>query len=183
MTTSRACPNREKHSVPLVQGTEPRRILAFGDGICRPPLESQYGLRSKTSAETAGFEGYQISWRTDPATSWRRERDSNPRYGFPYTHFPGVRLQPLGHLSSTRAATSNPAAGFCKPLSGPARTFPQALVWVWESPRAVQRPARTAASIGPPQTGARMTLRTLRFTRATEGWAKFKRRAQRPRDP
>jgi hypothetical protein len=30
---------------------------------------------------------------------WRRERDSNPRYGFPYTHFPGVRLQPLGHPS------------------------------------------------------------------------------------
>ena len=26
---------------------------------------------------------------------WRRERDSNPRYGFPHTHFPGVRLQPL----------------------------------------------------------------------------------------
>lgn len=30
---------------------------------------------------------------------WRRERDSNPRYGFPYTRFPGVHLQPLGHLS------------------------------------------------------------------------------------
>lgn len=30
---------------------------------------------------------------------WRRERDSNPRYGFPYTHFPGVLLQPLGHLT------------------------------------------------------------------------------------
>ena len=30
---------------------------------------------------------------------WRRRRDSNPRYGFPYTHFPGVRLQPLGHPS------------------------------------------------------------------------------------
>ena len=30
---------------------------------------------------------------------WRTGRDSNPRYGFPYTHFPGVRLQPLGHLS------------------------------------------------------------------------------------
>ncbi len=28
---------------------------------------------------------------------WRWERDSNPRYGLPYTHFPGVRLQPLGH--------------------------------------------------------------------------------------
>ncbi len=31
---------------------------------------------------------------------WRRRRDSNPRYGFPYTHFPGVRLQPLGHPST-----------------------------------------------------------------------------------
>src|SRR5690349_3279267 len=32
---------------------------------------------------------------------WRRERDSNPRYGYkPYTRFPGVRLQPLGHLSA-----------------------------------------------------------------------------------
>jgi hypothetical protein len=33
---------------------------------------------------------------------WRRGRDSNPRYGFPYTHFPGVRLQPLGHPSLSR---------------------------------------------------------------------------------
>src|SRR6202022_368193 len=31
---------------------------------------------------------------------WRRGRDSNPRYGFPHTHFPGVRLQPLGHPSA-----------------------------------------------------------------------------------
>ena len=31
---------------------------------------------------------------------WRRERDSNPRNGFPFTRFPSVRLQPLGHLSS-----------------------------------------------------------------------------------
>ena len=31
---------------------------------------------------------------------WRRGRDSNPRYGFPHTHFPGVRLQPLGHPST-----------------------------------------------------------------------------------
>ena len=33
---------------------------------------------------------------------WRRGRDSNPRYGFPYTHFPGVRLRPLGHPSGSR---------------------------------------------------------------------------------
>jgi hypothetical protein len=33
------------------------------------------------------------------ASIWRREWDSNPRYGFPYTRFPSVRLQPLGHPS------------------------------------------------------------------------------------
>ena len=30
---------------------------------------------------------------------WRTVRDSNPRDGFPPTHFPGVRLRPLGQLS------------------------------------------------------------------------------------
>ena len=30
----------------------------------------------------------------------RRVRDSNPRYSFPYTHFPGVLLQPLGQVSN-----------------------------------------------------------------------------------
>ena len=35
---------------------------------------------------------------------WRRERDSNPRYSFLYTHFPGVRLQPLGHPSALHVA-------------------------------------------------------------------------------
>src|SRR5687768_7823554 len=34
--------------------------------------------------------------------NWRREWDSNPRYGFPYTRFPSVLLQPLGHLSVFR---------------------------------------------------------------------------------
>ncbi len=37
-----------------------------------------------------------------PAWGWRREWDSNPRYGFPYTRFPSVRLQPLGHPSGKR---------------------------------------------------------------------------------
>jgi hypothetical protein len=31
--------------------------------------------------------------------NWRREWDSNPRYGFPHTRFPSVRLKPLGHPS------------------------------------------------------------------------------------
>ena len=30
---------------------------------------------------------------------WRTDRDSNPGDGLPPTHFPGVRLRPLGHLS------------------------------------------------------------------------------------
>ena len=37
-----------------------------------------------------------------PKRYWRREWDSNPRYGFPYTRFPSVLLQPLGHLSVFR---------------------------------------------------------------------------------
>src|SRR5262249_14873313 len=34
----------------------------------------------------------------EPGTS-RREWDSHPRYACPYTRFPSVRLQPLGHPS------------------------------------------------------------------------------------
>jgi hypothetical protein len=37
-------------------------------------------------------------WRT---IYWRREWDSNPRYSFPHTRFPSVRLKPLGHLSGS----------------------------------------------------------------------------------
>jgi hypothetical protein len=33
---------------------------------------------------------------------WRTVRDSNPRDGSPPTHFPGVRLRPLGQLSVRR---------------------------------------------------------------------------------
>ncbi len=37
--------------------------------------------------------------RLGQEADWRREGDSNPRNGLPFTHFPGVRLQPLGHPS------------------------------------------------------------------------------------
>ena len=33
----------------------------------------------------------------------RREGDSNPRYGYPYTAFPVLLLRPLGHLSSRKS--------------------------------------------------------------------------------
>ena len=34
------------------------------------------------------------------ANNWRRGRDSNPRYGCPYTRFPSVLFRPLRHLSA-----------------------------------------------------------------------------------
>ena len=48
--------------------------------------------------------------------NWRREWDSNPRYGFPHTRFPSVRLKPLGHLSSGPLLAGS--AAFCKPGRG-----------------------------------------------------------------
>jgi hypothetical protein len=42
---------------------------------------------------------------------WRREWDSNPRYGCPYTRFPSERLQPLGHPSAAQRAASIPPWG------------------------------------------------------------------------
>ena len=38
-------------------------------------------------------------------SGWRREWDSNPRYSFPHTRFPSVRLKPLGHLSGSSVFT------------------------------------------------------------------------------
>ncbi len=38
---------------------------------------------------------------------WRRARDSNPRYGSPYTPLAGVRLQPLGQLSRIQVFSVN----------------------------------------------------------------------------
>src|ERR1700740_3739503 len=46
-----------------------------------------------------------VDWRRK---SWRREWDSNPRYGFPHTRFPSVRLKPLGHLSGALSLEGAP---------------------------------------------------------------------------
>src|ERR1700731_1361100 len=50
--------------------------------------------------------------RTADFGRWRREWDSNPRYSFPHTRFPSVRLKPLGHLSGCPLLKR--WAGFCK---------------------------------------------------------------------
>jgi hypothetical protein len=62
----------------------------------RPPTPVGVGVeqgsvhRSHSANKKAPFRGLFY---------WRTERDSNPRTAFTVTHFPGVRLQPLGHLS------------------------------------------------------------------------------------
>src|SRR5882757_4623386 len=56
---------------------------------------------------------------------WRREWDSNPRYGFPHTRFPSVRLKPLGHLSGFPLLKGQDA--FCKGARAGDRKFPQLL--------------------------------------------------------
>ncbi|CCD99583.1 hypothetical protein BRAS3809_2780020 [Bradyrhizobium sp. STM 3809] len=53
---------------------------------------------------------------------WRREWDSNPRYGFPHTRFPSVRLKPLGHLSGGPLLAGSGA--FCKRGGGVWAKFP-----------------------------------------------------------
>src|SRR4051812_36306737 len=64
-------------------------------------------------------------------TSWRREWDSNPRYGFPHTRFPSVRLKPLGHLSGCPLMKGRPR--FCK----------SAGVTAWPHQARAQLPLRT----------------------------------------
>ena len=36
---------------------------------------------------------------------WRRDRDSNPGYGYPHNALAGRHLQPLGHLSAEAGDT------------------------------------------------------------------------------
>ena len=88
-----------------------------GMGICKfmrsPCLKCSAGIRANSLpfAPVPAARWGQCSERKNPSMniemksriyekSWRRRRDSNPRYGFPHTHFPGVRLQPLGHPSA-----------------------------------------------------------------------------------
>ena len=60
---------------------------------------------------------------------WRTDRDSNPGDGLPPTHFPGVRLRPLGHLSvggrlaNNHGKMQDPFAGFFQFLRTAHRTI------------------------------------------------------------
>src|SRR5438045_277342 len=64
--------------------------------------------------------------------TWRREWDSNPRYSFPHTRFPSVRLKPLGHLSGCPLLKG--AHDFCKRVRPERQQFPQAADFAEDSP-------------------------------------------------
>src|SRR3569832_69737 len=75
-----------------------------------PPEFSQ----RKARAKSAGFGDFHSRCVRRAYLWWRREWDSNPRYGFPHTRFPSVRLKPLGHLSG--APLLKKRGRFCKGL-------------------------------------------------------------------
>ena len=60
------------------------------------------------------FSFYQ---KSEGENKWRRERDSNPRYGCPYSDFRDRRLRPLSHLS----ACTVPAGAVCLHKISPLR--------------------------------------------------------------
>ena len=97
------CPSRAKR---WRERLMPTREGEDASGIrCRRPSPKGGGLHTGTPARAA-------KRRSPPASGdWRRERDSNPRYGFPYTRFPSVRLKPLGHLSVRAGLTVYRRAG------------------------------------------------------------------------
>ena len=100
-----------------------RQITAFGKRDQGKPRGSVLGSEPNSSHNRARMRGAMWGWiRKTQKTNyksviyndnWRRERDSNPRDGYPPTHFPGVRLRPLGHLSAGPGA--RPA---CRPQGG-----------------------------------------------------------------
>ena len=79
------------------------------------------------------------------STSWRREWDSNPRYGFPHTRFPSVRLKPLGHLSGCLLLKGR--ADFCKGLRKPAHYFVNELIFIGNFPLPAFRRTFPAKSV------------------------------------
>src|SRR5579863_3651927 len=63
----------------------------------------QSGLSSRNREKWAGSREFRKKRRYEFSavqTVWRRERDSNPRYGFPYSGFQDRLFQPLTHPSA-----------------------------------------------------------------------------------
>jgi hypothetical protein len=80
--------------------------------------------------------------------AWRREWDSNPRYGFPHTRFPSVRLKPLGHLSEE--ASHEGARGLLQVTAGDIRGHFHNILKLLYNSRS-RRPASIAVNPKPPR--------------------------------
>src|SRR3989339_493289 len=61
-------------------------------------FKNAFKIAEKYHAEALCAEASNLDF--SKCDSWRRGRDSNPRYPFGYTSFPGTPFQPLAHLSN-----------------------------------------------------------------------------------
>jgi hypothetical protein len=108
-------------------------LISEGDDGCQSQRDHQGITRSQPhyappldAGPLTPIQQSQV-WRcqpTHPATkTWRRERDSNPRNGFPFSGFQDHRHRPLGHPSASnsrpeiaRSAVAAPSMGaMCHP--------------------------------------------------------------------
>ena len=75
----------------------------------RPMGHSAAGNLEKTDVRwwTVELQPEGRDWQPHLTSAQQRMGwDSNPRYAFTYTHFPGVRLKPLGHPSNRMLRTA-----------------------------------------------------------------------------
>ena len=110
-----------RYSLPPLQGRNLSSKISFGILVfaVRPDsLAARAAPRWCTAAlrkcrRTWGFSQARVMRESMSDAGWRRGRDSNPRYGYPYAAFRVRCFQPLSHLSANRArALFGPA---CRP--------------------------------------------------------------------
>jgi len=79
-----------------------RNLGSTGQTVSQPVTETGELKTKKIPANTGeSHRGASLVTTSHENSNWRREGDSNPRYGFwPYTGLANQRLQPLGHLSN-----------------------------------------------------------------------------------
>ena len=95
------------HANPKRAGSVEKRRKGFGDPIWRFAESLRFACLRQNPRTPKENWPLQRPSREFAILWWRREWDSNPRYGCPYTRFPSVRLQPLGHLSAVLRASLN----------------------------------------------------------------------------
>src|SRR5688572_16715394 len=87
------CAAGSRSYVPKTASTELRRKWArIENGIVGGALSQSRGSCGNAGRCLGFWTRAARTERPFPEGQWRRERDSNPRYGCPYTRFPSVRL-------------------------------------------------------------------------------------------